>query len=221
MGKLPFFRLEFRGMDAAPDAAHFNGVLEVQHLVKEQVFDGVTGAGGAVEDAADDDGVVGGVVMAERALGHVLAPGELGAAKETAEEAEVEGIEYLFEVIVAAFGPDIALAAAGAADEFGLAGDGGAGREPLVAMVLRRIDWLLVKLGQQDVGNGTDDRFGGAFEQVREADEDLAFAKADGGVQRGEPAETDHEWRHRGPRPQSPILVLKDRDELRGHKNGG
>ena len=55
-----------------------DGMLEVEHLVVEQVLDGVARAGGAVEDAADDDGVVGGVVVAQGTLGHVLAPGEFG-----------------------------------------------------------------------------------------------------------------------------------------------
>ena len=76
-----FVGLEFGRVDAAAQAARLDGVLEVEHLVVEQVLDGVARAGGPVEDAADDDGIVGGVVMAERALGVMLAPGEVRAAK--------------------------------------------------------------------------------------------------------------------------------------------
>jgi hypothetical protein len=83
-----FLGFELAGVDAAAQAAHADRMLEVKHLVVEQVFDGVARAGGAVEDAADDDGVVGGVVVAERALGVVLAPGELGTAEQAAEEAQ-------------------------------------------------------------------------------------------------------------------------------------
>jgi hypothetical protein len=50
-------------------------VLEVKHLVVEKIFDGVARGVGAVEDAADDDGVVGGVVVAEHASGVMGGPG--------------------------------------------------------------------------------------------------------------------------------------------------
>ena len=143
MREAGFFGLELGGVDAAAHAAHPYRVLEVEHLVVEQVLDGVAGARGAVEDAADDDGVVGGVVVAQGALGVVLAPGELGAAEEPAEEARVEGVEDFFEVVEAAFGTEVALAAAGGADEFGLAGDCGRGGEAFVAQVLRGVDGLL------------------------------------------------------------------------------
>ncbi len=65
MRKARFFGLEFAGVDRTAQAARFDGMLEVEHLVVEQILEGVAGSGGAVEDAADDDGVVGGVVMAE------------------------------------------------------------------------------------------------------------------------------------------------------------
>lgn len=45
----------------------FGGVLEVEHLVVEDVLDGVAGDAGAVENAAEDDGVMGGIEMAEEA----------------------------------------------------------------------------------------------------------------------------------------------------------
>ncbi len=112
MREAGFLGFELAGVDAAAQAARLDGVLEVKHLVVEQVFDGVARAGGAVEDAADDDGVVGGVVVAERALGVVFAPGEFGAAEEPAEEARVERVEDLFEIEVAAFRAEVALAAA-------------------------------------------------------------------------------------------------------------
>jgi hypothetical protein len=43
----------------------------VEHLVVEKVLDGAAWGVGAVENAADDDGVVGGVVVAEHAAGVV------------------------------------------------------------------------------------------------------------------------------------------------------
>jgi len=76
-----FFSLKFGRMDATPQAPSPDRVLQMQHLVIEQVFDRIARTGRPVEDTADDDGVVRGVVVAQRALGVVLAPGQLGAAQ--------------------------------------------------------------------------------------------------------------------------------------------
>jgi len=169
-------------VDAAAEAAHLHWMLEVEHLVVEQIFDGVARARGAVEDAADDDRVVGGVVVAEGALGHAFAPGKFGAAEQSAEEAGVKGVEDFFEIVEVAVRAGVALAASGVPDEFCLAGDSGAGGEALEARVMRRVDGLAVELGEQDMGYGARDANGRAFDEVGETDEYLAFAQADGGV---------------------------------------
>ena len=221
LGELGFFGFELAGVHAAADTAQFDGVLEVKHLVVEEIFEGVAGAGGTVEDAADHDGVVGGVVVAEGALGQVLAPGELRAAEEAREEADVEGVEDLIEVVVAALGAKVALAAAGVADELGLAGDGGRGGEALVAEVLGGADGLLVELGEENVGDGADHGLRRAFQEIGEVDIDLAFAEADGGVERGKAAEADRDGRHGRARAEGPVLFLEDGDEVGGHQHGG
>ena len=74
-GEEPFFGLEFAGVDAAASIFCFYGMPEVEHLVVHEVFDGVARGLAAVEDAADHDGVVRGIIMAEQAAGGVLAPG--------------------------------------------------------------------------------------------------------------------------------------------------
>jgi hypothetical protein len=48
---------------------------------------------------------------------------------------------------------------------------------------------------------------------------DGAFAKADGGVERGEAAETEGDGRHGGAGPEQAIFVLEDGDEIGGHKD--
>ena len=62
-------------MDAAAAGFDADGVLEVEHLVVEEVLDCAAWGVVAVEDAADDDGIVGGVVVAEHAAGVMGAPG--------------------------------------------------------------------------------------------------------------------------------------------------
>ena len=67
-------------MHAAASGAYGDGVLQVQHLVIQQVLDGTTRCSGTVKDAADDDGVVCSVVVAQHAARGVLTPGEDGPA---------------------------------------------------------------------------------------------------------------------------------------------
>jgi len=68
------------------------------------------------------------------------------------------------------------------------------------------------------VGDGAVDALGSGFQKIGEADVKLAFAQANSGVKRGEAAEAEMERRHRRPRPQQAIFVLKDGDELRSHQ---
>jgi len=184
----------------------------------EQVFDGVTRAGGAVEDAADDDGVVRGVVVAQRALGVVLAPGEVGTAEQAAEEARVEGVEDLFEMVIAAFGPEEALGAARGSDEVGLTRDGGAGGETLLAQVVRPVDGLAIELGEKDVCDGVEDGLWRAFKQIGERGKDLALAQANGGVERGEASEAHMDGRHGRARAKGAVLCLEDGGDVEGHE---
>jgi hypothetical protein len=44
LGEEGFVGFEFAGMDAAAEATHLYGMLEVEHLVVEQIFDGVARA---------------------------------------------------------------------------------------------------------------------------------------------------------------------------------
>ncbi len=210
LGKEALFGLELAGVDAAAACLDAHGVLEVQHLVVEEVFDGVAGCVGAVEDAADDDGVVCGVVVAEHTAGVVGAPGEGGAAEEAVEEAGVQAVEDLIEVVVVADGGGEALATAGLADVLGLAGDGLGGGEAAVAVGLRGSDGLLVELGEEDVGDGVVNALGRGLQQVGEADVQVAFAEADGGVERGEAAEADVERGDGSARAELAVLLLED-----------
>ena len=214
MGEEAFFGLELAGVDAAAASFDADGVLEVEHLVVEEVFDGAAGGVGAVKDAADDDGVVGGVVVAEHAAGVVVGPGEGGPAEESVEEAGVEGLEDLVEIVVAAVGGGDAFAPAGLADVLGLAGDRLGGDVAAVAVGVVGGDGLAVELGEEDVGDGVVDDLGGVLEEVREADVEVALAQADGGVEGGEAAETDVQgWDGRAG-TEFAVLLFKDVDEM-------
>src|SRR5260370_35611782 len=68
-------------------------------LVERDEFGRVARQAGAVEDAADDDGVVGRVVVAEAPAGVVAAPGKLRAPHESVGEPAVGGAEDFFQVV--------------------------------------------------------------------------------------------------------------------------
>jgi hypothetical protein len=166
LGEETFFGLELAGVYAAATGFDADRVLEVEHLVVEEILDGAAGGVGTVEDAADDDGVVGGVVVAQHAAGVVRRPGEGGASEEAVEEAGVERIEDFVEVVVVAGGGGEALAATGLANVLGLAGDGFGGDVAAVAVGVGGGDGLLVELGEEDVGDGVVDVVGCGLEEI-------------------------------------------------------
>ena len=96
------------------------------------------------------------------------------------------------------------------ADELGLAGDGCGGDEALVTQVVGGVDGLFVQLGQQNVGDGPDNGLRRALQQIGEVDENLTLAQADGGIERGETAETHNDGRDGRPGTQGPVLFLED-----------
>ena len=212
-GEETLFGLELAGVDAAATGFDADGMLEVEHLVVEEVLDGAARGVGAVEDAGDDDGVVGGVVVAEHAASVMRGPGERGAAEEAVEEAGVEGLKDFVEFVMAADGCGEAFAAAGLADVLGLFGDGLGGDVAAVAVGVGAGDGLFVELGEEDVGDGVMDGVWRGLEEVGETDVEAAFAKADGGVERGETTEADIERGNRGSGAEFAVLVLEDGDE--------
>jgi hypothetical protein len=217
LGEETLFGLELARVDAAAAGFDADGVLEVEHLVVEEVLNGAARGVGTVEDAADDDGVVSCVVVAEHATGVVGTPRKGGAAEEAVEETGVEGLEDLVEVVVVAERGEDALAATGLANVLGLARDGLGGDVAAVPVGVGRGDGLFVELGEQNVGDGAVDGLGSMFEEVGEADVEAAFAEADRGVERGEPMETDVERRNGCAGPEVSVLLFKYWNECRGH----
>jgi hypothetical protein len=120
-GKKALFGLKLTGVHASAAALYADGMLEVQHLVIEKVFDGATRGVGAIEDATDHDGVMCRVVVAQHAAGVVRAPGKDRATEQAVEKAGIEGVEDLVEIEVVACGAEDSFASASLADVFGLA----------------------------------------------------------------------------------------------------
>src|ERR1700761_7858666 len=191
-----FFGLKFAGVHAPAPVARPDRVLQVQHLVVHQIFDGIPWRVAAVEDAADHDGVVRGVVVPEQPLGAVLSPDEKRTSEQAVEEAQIHGFEDFVEIVVLTLCGGNALAAAGLANALGLADDGLAGREAAVARGVHWLYGLAVKLGDKDMPDGAKNALGSAFEDIRQAHLDAAFTEPDGCVQAGEAVEAHLENRH-------------------------
>ena len=192
----------------------------MQHLVKQDVFDGVAWDPWVVEDAADDDGVVGGVVVAEAAAGVVLAPGDLRASHESVEEAAVEVVEDFFQMVMVAASRADVLASAHLADEAGFGGNVVTGDIAAITRAEGALDRLAIELGEQDMGDRVQHGFRSAFEQVGEADIKLSLAQPDGVVDGDERIETNVHRRRGRAGTKFAIGFLKDLRQLWGHGEG-
>jgi len=143
-----------------------DGMLEMEHLVVQKIFDGAAWRVRTVEYPADDDGVVGGIVVAQHATGVVSRPGKRGAPEESMEEPGIERLEDFIEVVMVADGSGQALAATSLTNMFCLAGDGFGGYVSAVAVGVGGRDWLFIELGEEDVRNCLMNGLGRRLKQV-------------------------------------------------------
>src|SRR4051812_13105399 len=74
-------------------------MLQVQHLVVDDVFENITRHARMIEDTADHDGVMGGFVVAKNPPRFVLAPTHPRTSHEPVKEPRVEVFEDGIEII--------------------------------------------------------------------------------------------------------------------------
>src|ERR1039457_2212808 len=110
-------------MYSAPRAGVIHGKTQVQHFVEHHVFQSQGRHGLAIEDAADDDGIVRGIEMPQHTARRAAAPAELRPAQQTVEICGIEPLEDLVEIEMLAFGPGNEFAAADLFDQVGLPAD--------------------------------------------------------------------------------------------------
>jgi len=164
-------------VDAAAKTSHLYRVLEVQHLVIQQVFDRIAWTGRPVKDATHDDRIVRCIVMAQRTPRHSLTPGKLGSAQQPAKETQIQGVKDFFQVVETAFRAREPLVSSRMANLLRLPRDRRAGGEPLEANVVGRINGFLVELGKKNVRDRANHALGSTFHQIGKADIDLALAQ--------------------------------------------
>ena len=189
----------------------------MEHLVEHDVLDDEPRHARVIEDAADYDGVVGGVVVAEAVAGVGAAPGELWTSHQAVEETAVQVFEDFVEmVVVSGSGVDL-FASSHLADEACFGGDVVATDVSAITGALGAVDGLAVEFGQEDVRDGMEYRAGRAFEQIGEARIEFSLAQADGVVNRDERIEP-HVHRGNGrTRAQLSVGCMENFCQLRGH----
>ena len=84
-----FFAAEFRRMREQRATGAAGGMLDVKHLVIEDVFDGVGRDGGMIHAAVEDDLVGAGIEAAELATPVAGAPTDVGALEPASKELRV------------------------------------------------------------------------------------------------------------------------------------
>ena len=207
-------------MHASPCAAHAHRVLQMQHLMVEQVFNRVTGTRRPVENSTHHNCVVRRIVVTKQSLCVMLAPGQLRPSQKSMEETLVQRVENLFEIVVPPLGSADSLRSPRMANLFCLSCYYFAVLKALIAMIVCGTDWFLIYLRDQNMGDCAQHRFRRTLQKIRETHVQLAVSQPDSRVQRDESPKSDMERRHRCARPQRPVLLLKDGNNVLSHQFG-
>ena len=212
--------MEFARVHAAAAATQLHRMLQVQHLVKQNVFDGIARHAWMIKHAADDDGIVGGIVVPEASARMVPAPGKLRAAHEPVKKSPVQVVENFFEMIMMSAGRVDVLAAPDLPDKTGLRGNIMACHIAPVASTLGSFHRFAIELREQYVRDRLQHIFGSSLKQVRDPCVNLSLPQANRIVDGDEGIEASV---HRGKSSAGAKFakgLVKNFSELYGHVDG-
>ena len=215
-----FFFKKFARVYAPPASAQVHRMLQMQHLVINDVLDDVTRHTPVVEDAADDDRIVSGIVVPKPVAGVLTAPGELRPPHQSVEESPVEVVEDLFEMVMMPARRVDLLPPAHLPHEPRFRGEFLPADIAPVTRTLSAVDRPAVKLGQQNMSDRVQHCFGRAFEQIRESNVKFGVAQANGVVDRDKRIKADVHRRSGRARPQFGIRLKKYFGNTWGHGEG-
>lgn len=163
-----------------------------------------------IEDAADNNGIVRSIIVAEHTTRMVRAPREYRPAEQTMKKAHIERVKDLVQVVVVAMRSKNALTATRPPDVFGLTRDRLGRDVATIAVGMIGRDRLFVEFCQQNMSDGMVNRIGCMLENVREAHMQPSVAQSNGCIERGKAAEADVNGWDRRTRAEIAILLLKD-----------
>ncbi len=185
----------------------------MQHLVVNEVLQRQLRHAEVVKDAAYDDGMVSGIVMAEQAAGALAAPTHARAGHQAVEKAGIQLFKNGFQIVNMTLRADHGFASTQLAHPLGLLCHGLRTGPAAVAGGVRWLNRLAVELGNEDVGNGLYGSFGRTFQQVAQADVDNILPDANRVVEVSVGIEPDREHRHRRARTELAVGAVKDGEE--------
>ena len=212
-----FFCLEVGRVHASAAAAQPDGMLQVEHLVVDDVFQHKARDAGMIKDTADDDGIVRRVVVSEDTAGFVLAPTHAWTTHEAMEKTRVQFFEDSVEIIDMAARRAQEFASSHLAHQMRLADDFVAADVLAIARRVGAVDWAAIHLREQDVSDRFQHGFGRAFEQVGETDEQASIAQANGVIEIGEGEELDLEFGQGSARTKFAVSFLEDFEKTGTH----
>jgi len=141
-------------------------MTQVQHFMIDKVLDGIERDARGIENAADDDGVMRGIVVAQAAQGLVATPCHLRSSHQAVEEAKIQSVKNLVEIIMFALRTRNAFASAQLADELRLLRHGMATGVFAITRGMGSINGFAMELGDEDMQDGIEHRLGRAFQEV-------------------------------------------------------
>src|SRR5690348_3915753 len=196
------------GLNAAAGGAQ--RMLDVQHFVKEHVFDGVPGNTSAVEPAVQDDLIERRVEAAELSAPSAVAPTEARAMQASFEVAPIEAREHRGEVVDRAAGACAHAAAARAAKRGDTTARARQEHEAAISAENFEGRAAAVNAGQENGGGGLEYGQRRAAQSVRQTHVRGFITQANGVHQVGVGIKLDFEARRAPAATQTRIEALED-----------
>lgn len=204
-------------MDQSPAAAELYGVPQMEHFMVDKILNGIERYERGIENAADDDGVMRRIIVAQASQSLISAPGHLRSGHQAMEETQIQLVKNAIKVIVLALWTFNALTSAQLPDQVGLLCHVMTAGIFAVSCGMGSLNGLAIQLGDEDMQDSIKHRFRRTFKKVRETDEDASLAQADGAIDVGEAIKTDFKFRQRSTGTQVAIRLLKNLGKSGSH----
>src|SRR5215469_12637392 len=208
--KQPLLRLKLRPVDAAPASAQLHRMLQVQHLVIDNVFDRIARYSRMIEDATHDDRVVRRIVMRQAVARPHAAPSHLRPRQQSVKKLLIQPLENFIEVVGEAARRGDLLSSSHLPQQVRLGCHIVTGNVTTVSSGMQSLNRFAINLGQQDMSNGLKHGLRRTLQQVGDADVYHVLTQADGAVDISEGVKLHPKLRNGRPQTELTIGPLKN-----------
>src|SRR5581483_5880924 len=185
-------------------------MLQVEHLVIENVFHHIGRHTRMIENSADHNGIVCGIIVAQAVSGPCTAPGQLWPSEQAMKETPVEVLKNGLEIISSSLRGINPFSAPHLSKQVRLGANMVARNITSIPGRVFPLNALAIHLCQQNMGNRSENGLGRAFQQVRKPDKQPPFSQTDGVVDICKCEKLDRQVRDWGPRTQITIAFVED-----------